>query len=156
MQASSSAVNATLSIQACSGSSLQKWNFFDANREVRLNGTNLCVEIPGGNTALGTLPKLATCNSGANQTFTFSASDIRFSNRCFAVLGGVTTPGAGVALWDGCDVNPPLPHEQFTIRGQVKSLGQCVDMSGQAGFDGVPIGVAPCSAAQSQIWEYFW
>lgn len=157
VQAESSASGAKLSIAACSTSSLQKWDFFEGDRRIRLNGTSLCASVPGGSTALGTELQLATCSTSATQTFTFTNGHINFSNRCFNVLGGTTANGNRIALWDGCGSVPPLHNEQFTIRGPVTGLGQCVELAGGVPFDGVGIGVAPCvSGAARQTWEYYW
>lgn len=156
--AESSAAGANLSIATCStSSSLQKWDFFESSTTIRLNGTNLCVQVPGGGTGLGTLLSLGTCGL-ANQNFTYSQAQIGFSNRCFNVLGGTTTVGNRIGLWDGCFANPPLQNSTFTISGQVTSLSQCVNMAGGVPFDGVQIGVFPCQggSAQNEIWERFW
>jgi len=155
--ASSAGVGANLSIANCSTSSLQKWDFFENTDAIRLNGTNLCVEVQGGSTALGTPLLLASCG-GANQSFTYSAAHIGFSDRCFNVGGGTTTVGNTLALWDGCTTNPPQQNEQFTISGQVTSLGQCVNMAGGVPYDGVPISMYPCQGggATNEIWERYW
>jgi hypothetical protein len=156
IQADSATSGAKLSLQACGSSSLQKWDFFEGNRRIRLNGSNLCVNVPGGSTTLGTELTLATCSTSTNQIFGFSNGFINFSNRCFNVLGGTTASGNRLALWDGCTVSPPLHNEQFTIRGPITGLGQCIDIVGGVPSDGVGIGVSPCTGAARQTWEYFW
>jgi hypothetical protein len=155
--AGSAGVGANLSIANCSTSSLQKWDFFENTNAIRLNGTNLCVEVQGGSTALGTPLLLANCG-GANQSFTYSDAHIGFGNRCFNVSGGTTTVGNQLGLWDGCNTSPAQQNEQFTIMGQVTSLGQCVNMAGGVPYDGVPISMYPCQGggATNEIWERYW
>lgn len=154
VQASSSSAGAQLSLQSCSTSSLQKWDFFEGNRQIRLNGTNLCVTIPGGTASLGTRPELATCG-GSYQTFGFSNGYITYSNLCFNVFGNTTTSGNGIGLWNGCSYSPPYSNEQFTIKGPITAMGQCVTMNGSP-YDGVPTGVSYCNGSSSQTWEYYW
>jgi len=113
--------------------------------------------VPGGDTTLGTPLELAICSTAATQTFSFTNGQISYTSpgnvtRCLNVLGGSATSG-NIGLWD-CGA---FFNEQFTIRGPVTSMGQCVEMSGGIPYEGVPIGVAPCvSGAPRQIWEYYW
>jgi Ricin-type beta-trefoil lectin domain len=159
--ASSSAVGATLSLANCSTSALQKWDFFEADNRIRLSGTSLCVNVPGGSNALGTLPTLATCGAspGPNETFVFGANTgtIRFSDKCLNVFGGTTTVGNPVGLWNGCNDVPTPFNEHFTIAGPIHNFSQCVDMFGGVPFDGVQVGMFPCVAgAPNENWEFFW
>ncbi len=154
--AESNQAGARLALAACSGGVLQRWDFFNATTRIRLNATNLCVQVPGGSTALGTELELANCSTSSNQRFGYTRGLITFSTRCFNVLGGTTANGSRIGLWNGCAASPPLHNAQFTIRGPVHALTQCVEMSGGVPFDGVPIGVAPCTGAARQTWEYYW
>jgi hypothetical protein len=154
VQADSASSGALLTTQACSTSSLQKWDFFEGNRRIRLNGTNLCVTVPNGSTSLGTRVQLATCGS-SYQTYGFANSYINYSNVCLNVLGGTTANGNGIGLWNGCGYSPAYANEQFTIKGPITSLGQCVTMNGSP-YDGVPVGVSSCNSSTSQAWEYYW
>jgi len=155
--ASSADVGATLSIANCDSSSLQSWDFFENTTAIRLNGTDLCVEAQGGSTALGTQLLLANCG-GANQSFSYSDAHIGFGDKCFNVSGGTTTVGNQLVLWDGCTTSPAQQNEQFTITGQITSLGQCVNMAGGVPYNGVPIGMYPCQGggATNEIWERYW
>ena len=159
VRAESAASGSRLSIAPCSATSaLHKWDFFEGSRRIRLNGTNLCAGVPGGSTALGTELQLATCSGFASQAFTYANGHILFnSSRCLHVLGGTTATGSRIGLWDGCMSVPPMHSAQFTTRGPVTAMGQCVEMSGTVPFDGIPIGVAPCvSNVARQTWEYTW
>ena len=155
VQAASSASGAKLSLQACGSSSLQKWDFVEGNSRIRLNGTNLCATVPSGSTALGTQITLTTCGN-SYQTFSYSNGHINYSNVCLNVLGGTTANGNAIGLWNGCTASPTYVNEQFTIRGPITGMGQCVDMQNGVPYDGVPIGVYPCNGTAAQTWEYFW
>jgi hypothetical protein len=160
VQAASNSTGAELSIQPCNSDSRQKWDFFQGDFRIRLAGTYLCVNVPGGSVALGTKLTLAPCGGtpGVNETFSFSNGYIKFSNRCVNVLGGTVANGNQLGLWDGCDLTPKLDNAQYTIRGRIGIMGQCVNMEGGTPFDGVRIGAYPCQspAAPNEIWEYFW
>jgi hypothetical protein len=154
------AAGAELGLNPCGG---HKWDFFDGNRRIKLRGDeDLCVEVPGGATANGTKLTLAKCSTSANQKFTFADGKIGFSNKTFNVAGGSIAAGSRIVLWSP-SAGQPYPNERFTVMGQVRSLGQCVDMSGAAN-PGVGIGVRTCSDisdpfesnTNTQVWEYWW
>jgi hypothetical protein len=158
VHASSYSAGATLSIQECvTNTGQQRWDFFAGSNQIKLNGTNLCVTVPGGSTALGTRPTLQACDSSAsNQVFVYSEDRIRFGDKCMNVYGGSAANGGAIVLWDGCDVVPHYHNAQFTIRGQIKAMGQCLTMQNDVAADGALIGVEPCSVTATQVWEYSW
>ena len=154
--AESSAAGSKLSIQACAfGQTRQTWDILDGNRNIKLSGTNLCVTVPNGDTTLGTELQLATCSTSANQIFPLEVSHILFGSTplCWNVLGGHTTNGSRIGLYNECVTGHQ--NEVFTARGQIRGLGQCVDMNGPPA-DGVPLAMKPCSTAVTQTWEYYW
>mgnify|MGYP003575313221 CR=1 FL=1 len=160
--ADTSATGAKLSLRPCSGtSSLQRWDFFDGDQRIRLSGTTQCVNVPNSQTALGTELILFPCQAtpAPNETFVFSNGYISPSfdtSKCLNVLGGTTAPLSKVGLWNGCGAVPAPHNSQFTIRGPIKTMGQCVDMLGGVPFDGVGIGAFPCTpGAPNEVWEYF-
>ncbi len=142
---------------------LKTWDFFNGDRRIKLNGSNLCVDVPGGATADGTKLKLANCSTAATQKFTFSNSKIVYGGKNFNVSGGTTNSGNRIILWTASDAHL---NSRFTIMGQVHSLGQCLDMSGAPAL-GMQLGVRTCNAVNgsnyvavkatnTQVWEYFW
>lgn len=156
---------AELFIAPCNegAASLKTWDFFNGDRRIKLNGSNLCVDVPGGATADGTRLKLATCSTAATQKFTFSNSKIVYGGKNFNVSGGTITSGNRIILYTASDSHL---NSRFTIMGQVRSLGQCLDMSSAPAL-GVQLGVRTCNAGNgsnfvaakatnTQIWEYFW
>jgi Ricin-type beta-trefoil lectin domain len=144
-------------LAACDGSAKQRWDFFEGNNRIRLNATNFCVNVPNGSNALATEVVLATCSTASSQSFTFQDSLIRFSDKCFNVLGAANTFGNHVGLWNGCDTVPHFANEQFTIKGPITALNQCVNMLGGQSFDGVTIGMFPCGGGlANETWERFW
>lgn len=156
--ANSNVVGANLSLQACASSVLQRWDFFEGGATIRLIDSNLCVQVPNGSTALGTLLRLATCSGASDQSFSKQAGRILWGDKCFSSFGGTTAVGSKIGLWDGCGAEPPLPNEVFTIWGKVTGLGgQCVTLPDGAPVDGVQLGMSPCQAPlpPSQSWETY-
>ena len=161
------AANQELFIAPCSegGASLKTWDFFNGDRRIRLSGSSLCVEIPGGVASDGVRPKLATCSSSSFQKFDFSNSRISYGGKAFNVGGGSIQTGSPIMLW-----TPGSLNYRFTIMGQVKSLGQCLDMNGFPSLTtpmGFAVGVRSCTtvtladfpsarATNTQVWEYYW
>ncbi|XXT18168.1 ricin-type beta-trefoil lectin domain protein [Sorangium sp. So ce429] len=142
---------------------LKTWDFFNGDRRIRLNGSSLCVEVPGGATADGTKLKLATCSTASTQKFTFSNSKIVYGGKNFNVAGGTTNSGNRIILYTASDAHL---NSRFTILGKVRSLGQCLDMNGAPAL-GTQLGVRTCNtvsganyvavkATNTQVWEYFW
>jgi hypothetical protein len=162
VQADSASQNSELSLQNCSSSnSLQAWDFFSGDKRIRLFGTNLCVNVPNDNTNLGTRLILWPCNAtgpAPNETFVYSKGAINYKDKCFDVLGGTTTTGNKIGLWDGCGAVPLAWDKQFSIRGRVKVMGQCLNIQGAINREAQPIGAYPCasSMAINEDWEYFW
>jgi hypothetical protein len=159
------AAGAELFIAPCSQGvdAYKTWDFFNGDRRIKLNGTNLCVEVPGGATADGTKLRLANCSTAATQNFTFVNSKIGYGGKSFNVYSGTTNTGNRIVLWAASD---SALNERFSIMGQVRSLGQCVDMNGAPAL-GVQLGVRTCNqvaisnfpavkATNTQVWEYFW
>jgi hypothetical protein len=157
MQAESATQSSIITLEECSTSSLQQWDFFEKDRRIRLSGTALCVNVPNGNTANGTQLILWPCSTGtpfANEVFTFSNGLIKFSTKSFNVANGTVADGNPLILWT--PGSPTHHNEIFTIRGPIKALNQCLDMANGSLVDGTKIGVRPCSGSATQTWEYWW
>jgi len=159
------AAGSELFIAPCSqgNDGFKTWDFFNADQRIRLNGTNLFVDVPGGATADGTKLLLAACSTAATQKFTFSNSKIGYGGKSFNVYSGTISTGNRLVLYAASDASL---NERFSIMGQVQSLGQCLDMNGAPAL-GVQLGVRTCSqvsisnfpavkATNTQVWEYFW
>jgi len=150
-------VGSKIAIRGCTvGNSRQAWDILKGNRNIQLGGTNLCVNVPGGSTALGTQVELATCSSATSQVFAFEVSHIIFAGSvCLNVLGGSAADGSRIGIYNECLTGHQ--NEVFTARGQIRGLTQCIDMNTTGTpSDGVPIAMKPCSPAATQIWEYYW
>jgi hypothetical protein len=160
VQAESSATGSKIAIEQCTGSELQKWDFFEGDRRIRLNGTGQCVNVPNSATADGTELILWPCSTGTpftNEVFDFANSYIKFSGKAFNVKNGTIASGNRIVLWTPSSSGTPHHNEQFTIAGQFKTMGQCLDAEVSNPVDGTRIGVRPCSSSSStQKWEYFW
>jgi hypothetical protein len=119
------AVGTALQLQACNGSSAQKWDFFHPvgglrNDQIRKNGTNTCVSSVTTSGALGEALTLVTCSSSSTkQRFTMPGSGlVELSNNtglCANVSGGNPVAGSAIILWDGCwTTNTPV-NNQFRL-----------------------------------------
>jgi hypothetical protein len=156
IQAESNAAGSKIALERCTGGGLQKWDFFEQDRRIRLNGTTLCVEVPNGSTTNGTELALATCSTSTNQVFTFANSYIKFGSKALNVKSGTTASGNRVILYTPASSPPPHHNEQFSIAGRFTMMDQCIDTEVPAAKNGTKIGVRPCGSAGTQLWEYFW
>jgi hypothetical protein len=164
VRAENPAVGSKVSIAVCDGSSLQKWDFFENNKRIRLNGTDFCATMPGGaNAPIGTEMVLALCGANpSTDSFFYNNGVIAFDTgvfRCLNVLGGRTTTGSRIGWWNTNSCAQGVFNQSFTLRGQIHALGQCVTMEGSTPFNGVRIGMLPCQnnvQATNEQWEYYW
>lgn len=158
MQAASASQSSEIFLHSCTNGPLQKWDFFEKDRRIRLSGTNLCVNVPNANTADGTKLILWPCSTGtpfSNEVFTFANGRIMFGTKAFNIAGGTQADGNRLVLWPPAS-GAPHHNEQFTVSGQIRVLGQCLDMSDSAAPDGGQLGVRACSSSATQVWEYWW
>lgn len=145
----------------------QKWDLFNDTTgrrfdQIRRNGTTSCLSSTTTNGALGEELVYVACSStDSKQRFVYPGNGIiALANNpslCLNVAGGLPVSGSKLILWDGC-WNPPPQNSQFSISGQIKSLGACMSLTG-AGNPGDAIWAQTCNSDpatyQNQIWEYY-
>jgi hypothetical protein len=174
--ASAGGVGSGILVNACDGSSSQKWTFLDGDSatslqwgQIQATGTNLCVSTQTTSGAFGEMLVLRTCAAAdPRQTFSYPGQGIvAFGSWCMNVSGGLPTPGSPIALWNGCTAYPRPYNEQFTVSGNIKT----VPLRNEAGrnvqqcLDGSNVNQVTVSTCQSsstspqipndQIWEYY-
>jgi len=157
--ASGTTAGSQVEIRECGSVSTdrERWNL--VGDSIRLAASDLCASVPkvSGTTVnpLRTKVTLRSCAHDNGQILTLNNSTIKVGDKCWNVRGNVTTPGTDVVLWDSC--NPGYPNDRFYVSGVIKSLGQCLDMTGGVSKDGANIGVYPCVAdAPNEQWDYYW
>jgi len=151
-----------VTMNPCNGSPAQKWTFLNGSTlvgalrfdQILSVSTGKCVTATTTNGAIGEQLSLVTCsNINTKQRFSYPGQGIiGYGNFCMNVSGGLpTTVNAPVVLWNGCTGTPRAYNEQFTVVGNLKSLGQCLDATNHS-----QVSVAPCSSTNvDQTWEYY-
>ncbi|MFI1812325.1 PHB depolymerase family esterase [Streptomyces sp. NPDC020422] len=109
------------------------------------------------NTTPGTQQQIHTCNGGANQTWTRTASNQLTVNtgggtRCLDASAKGTTNGTKVIAWP-CN-GQPNQQWKFNPNGTVTGAqsGLCLDVAGLGTTDGTPVQLWSCSGGTNQRW----
>lgn len=93
----------TIWLSTCSRNTAQRFVFTDEGKAIYHPYSGKCIDVPGNNGVNGQAIKLHTCNDSAAQRFSIrSDGRIRHddSGRCIDNIGGSTTPGNIIGLWD--------------------------------------------------------
>jgi hypothetical protein len=122
-------------------------------------GGEICAEMPGASTVLGTPIEIHGCHGYANQQWYVELGEI-FGlpasggvTRCMGVLNGGTKAGSPVVV----SLCTNAPSEQWTINalpgGQIVNRNShlCLDATTQA--EGVVLVTNPCAPILSQYWQ---
>jgi hypothetical protein len=168
---SKAAAGTALQLQACGGSN-QKWDFWRPESklltsQIRLTGSNLCVASPHapGSSVLGDQLKLQTCSTtDAKQQFAYPGGGLvnlvngkgPTGQVCANVSGAQPVAGSNIVLWDGCWTPNTPQNNQFTLKGNIKSLSNCMTIGG-VGDPYTTVSAAACSSSNTttQLWEYY-
>ena len=152
--------NNSIIMNTCDGTSAQKWTLLDSDPgtslrfdQIKNQSTGQCVSAGTTNGFVGDSLTLKACSTtDTRQRFAYPGQGvIGYGNFCMNVSGGVLTPGQPLGLWDGCTATPRLLNEVFTLVGNVKNQGQCMDATNRS-----QVSVTTCSSANvEQIWEYY-
>ncbi|MFJ9519919.1 PHB depolymerase family esterase [Kitasatospora sp. NPDC101801] len=107
--------------------------------------------------ALGTQQQVHTCDGGANQTWTRTASNqltvtVGGSTLCLDASAKGTANGTKVVVWS-CN-GQPNQQWQVNANGTVIGVqsGLCLDVAGLATADGTPVQLWSCSGGRNQQW----
>ncbi len=114
-----------------------------------------CLEVPGANTANGTVVQLRTCNNSSAQTWTVGTDgSLRaLGNKCLDVVGNGTSDGTAVQIWD-CTGGAA---QKWTYSSANQTLtnpqaAKCLDVKDNTSTDGTPLQVWTCTGAANQKW----
>ncbi|MBW8817427.1 MAG: alpha-galactosidase [Streptomyces sp.] len=120
-------------------------------------GAGKCLDVPDSTTTAGTQVEIWSCNGGANQTWTHSASN-QFtvysgsSQMCLDAYNNQTTPGTKVEIWS-CNGQS---NQQWTLNtnGTITGVqsGLCLGVAGGATADGTLAELQTCNGGSSQRW----
>src|SRR3954454_4617219 len=120
-------------------------------------GAGKCLDVPDSTTTAGTQVEIWSCNGGANQTWTHSASN-QFtvysgsSQMCLDAYNNQTTPGTKVEIWS-CNGQS---NQQWTLNtnGTITGVqsGLCLGVAGGATADGTLAELQTCNGTGSQRW----
>ncbi|MGW2830194.1 glycoside hydrolase family 27 protein [Streptomyces sp. NPDC001286] len=120
-------------------------------------GSGKCLDVPNSTTTAGTQVEIWTCNGGANQTWTHTASDqltvySGSGQMCLDAYDNQTTPGTKVEIWqcNGQSNQQWSLNSNGTITG--RQSGLCLDVAGGATADGTLAELRTCNGGSSQRW----
>ncbi|KAF7796196.1 hypothetical protein EIP86_007370 [Pleurotus ostreatoroseus] len=114
--------------QCFDGLAAQEWFYTDDNR-IALTNQGLCLDLPSGNTADGTVLQTWQCTDG----------DI---NQIWITSAGATPPPP--------PANPPAVAQIHPNGNSAK----CLDVRGAEFADGTPVQVYDCNGTPSQNWNF--
>jgi GH43 family beta-xylosidase len=133
-------------------------------------GSGRCMEVPGAQTTNGLQLTQATCNSTAQQNFTFvplSATSTLYNirtvaaGRCVDVFGASTADNATIIQWScHTNANQQFRLQPVTVTGQTNTFNvvanhsnKCIVPSGGGTGDNLGLVQLPCSTAGSRVWR---
>ncbi|MFD0684566.1 glycoside hydrolase family 27 protein [Actinomadura fibrosa] len=122
---------------------------------VHANGASKCLDVPGSTQANGAQLQIWTCNSGVNQTWTYSAGQLTVygGTKCLDAYNNQTAPGTKVEIWD-CNQGANqqwLLNADGTITGAQSGL--CLDVTGAGTANGTPVELWTCNGGSNQQWS---
>jgi hypothetical protein len=156
-------------IQPCNGSAAQRWDMQHETSNQRpdqilwMGYPGVCLSTQTTNGALGEVLSWGPCSAtDTKQRFNFAGKGVikmaNNSNLCLNIDHGQPIAGTNIILWDGCNLNPPLQHAQFFLRGRVRGLNHCMQMLGSGnGAPMDPTAMRACDAnnTTTQIWDFY-
>ncbi|GAA2320737.1 polysaccharide deacetylase family protein [Glycomyces scopariae] len=116
---------------------------------LRSNSAGKCIDVPSGNTANGTRVQLYTCYEGANQQFTYTASqELRVLGKCLEPSGSAN---GALAQINNCS-NGSGQKWTFGSDGTVRNTGTglCLDVYSSA--NGANVQLYSCWTGNNQKW----
>ena len=129
-----------------------------------------CMDVPGGATTNALQLVAWTCNSGANQRFTFnpvSATSDAYriatvaAGRCIDISGASTADNAQVIQYTcHTGANQQFRLQAISVSGVTNtfnivsvSSGKCIAMSGDSTANNAPLVQLPCTSSTTRIWR---
>ncbi|HEU5427210.1 MAG TPA: arabinofuranosidase catalytic domain-containing protein [Actinocrinis sp.] len=126
--------------------------------ELHAVGAGKCLDVNGMSTTAGTQMQIWSCNGGANQIWTHTASNqltvySGSSLMCLDASGQGTTNGTKAIIWS-CNGQT---NQQWTLNanGTVTGVqsGLCLDVSGGGSTDGTLVQLWTCNGQSNQQWS---
>ncbi len=120
-------------------------------------GAGKCLDDPNNSTTAGTQQDIYTCNGGANQTWTYTASGqlsvtVGGQTFCLDANGQGTTNGTKVIIWSctGGSNQQWNINSNGTITGVQSNL--CLDVTGASTANGALVELWSCNGGSNQQW----
>jgi dienelactone hydrolase len=128
-----------------------------AGGEVHAVGAGKCLDVPGASTTAGTQLQIYSCEGGANQLFTHTASGqlavySGSTQMCLDANGQGTSPGTKVIVWpcSGQTNQQWNLNSDGTVTGGQSGL--CLDVAGASMADGALVQLWTCNGQTNQQW----
>lgn len=124
------------------------------------SNTNLCLDVPGGDTSNGNQLWLWECNGRESQRWHMDAVQIRYApdeSKC--IDAGDMSDGTQLFLWDcnGQDQQKWTANEWATdgnpVQVYLADTSTCLDYYGDWESNGQPLHVWECSGEPNQLWS---
>jgi len=117
--------------------------------------SNLCVDLPGGNTENGQSLWLWECGGWESQRWRFDNSQIRYApdeSKC--IDAGDMSDGSSMFVWD-CNGSPQQAwdFDSDASTAFLQDAGICLDFYGDWDSNGQPLHVWSCSGDWNQQWS---
>jgi peptidoglycan/xylan/chitin deacetylase (PgdA/CDA1 family) len=117
---------------------------------LRSTSAGKCIDVPSGATAAGTKVQLYSCYEGANQQFTYTASqELRVLGRCLEAASGANGTLVQIGACSGANGQ----KWTFGSDGTIRSVGfssACLDVYGTA--NAAPVQLYNCWGGDNQKW----
>lgn len=120
-------------------------------------GSGKCLDVPNATTTAGTQVEIWSCNGGANQTWTHTASDqltvySGSGQMCLDAYDNRTAPGTKVEIWqcNGQSNQQWSLNSDGTVTG--RQSGLCLGVAGGATADGALAELQTCDGSGGQRW----
>jgi hypothetical protein len=127
--------------------------------QIQSRASELCIDLPGGNTSNGALLWTWECYGGETQKWAFQEGQLVYQpepTKCVDLLGGDSTNGNRLGIWDCYKGDSQLwgfDPEYGTIylaSSAASDATKCVQIGG--GNQGDPLVIWDCTAEAEQVW----
>ncbi|MDT0411374.1 MULTISPECIES: arabinofuranosidase catalytic domain-containing protein [Streptomyces] len=138
----------------CDGAGGQKW-VQQADGSLRNPQSGRCLDSPNGATANGTRLRIWDCNGAAAQKFAVNGgAPVKGpGGKCADVAADDSgTNGSAVQLWD-CQSYAADQHWALGQDGRLRTLGRCLDITGNGTANGTQVQLWDCGGAGGQVWQ---
>ena len=131
-------------------------------------GSNLCVDITGGSSSIGTMLQQWACNGfAASQLFYVVPTYVNYvlyytitdsAGHCWDLTSGSFTAGTLVEMWDCGNGNNQrfqiLPTQNGWVINPATAQGMCLDISDGSASNGAAVQIFGCNGSPAQVFNF--